>query len=543
MHGGRAVTSRIVAKEVPPHSNSLGPENKLIIAPGLLTGTPAPCSARLSIGAKSPLTGGIKESNVGGRFSFQLARNGIRGIIIEGQARDWFLLEIRNGECKINPASCYVGLGNYELTQQLLKAYGDNCGILSIGPAGERQYLGASINSIDLQGYPSRAAARGGLGSVMGSKKLKAIIIHPPLRNQVKIQDWDKFIAVSKPLAQNLAVSRTYFSQFGTSNMVDTVNEVNGIPTLNYKFGKFDGVNQINGKSLDDWVKKYGGKKRVACSPGCVIRCSNVVLDKEGTHATSSLEYETMAMNGANLGIGNLEFLLYMDHFYDDFGLDSIELGGAIGVAMEGEHLPFGNEAVIRELVGEIREGTEKGRLIANGVASIGKYLGVKRLPVVKGQGMPAYDPRVFKAMGVTFATSPQGADHTAGPAIKGRRAYGYKDYGELDQEPQKLELSKELQVFIAMMDALGFCYFVGPNYEQAVTSVKLVNAMYNWHWTIDDIIMWARATIQVEVDFNIAAGITKKDNFLPEFFRIELLPNTRHKFGIPQKDLENIWD
>jgi len=145
--------------------------------------------------------------------------------------------------------------------------------------------------------------------------------------------------------------------------------------------------------------------------------------------------------------------------------------------------------------------------------------------------------------MGVTFATSPQGGDHTAGPAIKGRRAYEYKDYGELDHEPHKLELSRELQVFIAMMDALGFCYFVRLNYEQADMSVKLVNAMYDWHWTIEDIIMWARTTIQVEVDFNTAAGITKKDNILPEFFRLEPLPNTGHKFSIPQKDLEKIWD
>lgn len=541
--GGRALTSRVIANEVPPLCDPLGSENKLVFAPGLLTGTPAPTSSRMSIGGKSPLTGGIKEANVGGRFSFHLARNGIRGIIVEGQGSDWVLLNIEEGLCSFKPAGGYIGSGNYALAEQLLNAQGKDCGILSIGPAGERQDLASCISSVDLEGYPSRAAARGGLGAVMGSKKLKALVVHPTKANRVEIKNREAFLEISKPLAESLATSKTAFSQFGTAIMVNAVNEVGGFPTRNYHQGKFEDASKMDGKALEEWVKKYGGKKRVACSPGCVIRCSNVVMDKKGTHATSSLEYETMVMNGANLGISNLEFLMYLDHFYDDFGLDAIEIGCALGVAMEAGLLPFGDEAKVKEMVSEIIEGTKNGRMIANGAASVGKHLGVKRLPVVKGQGFPAYDPRVFKAMGVTFATSPQGADHTAGPAIKGRRAYANKDYGELDQEPHKVELSKELQIFTMMMDSLGFCYFVGPSYEQAVTDVKLLNAMYGWGWTVEDIIAWARSTMKDEVEFNQKAGISKRDNAIPEFFRTEALPNTGHKFGIPLKDLENIWD
>lgn len=542
-YGGRALTSHIVAREVPPLCNPLGPENKLIFAPGLLTGTPAPTSSRMSIGGKSPLTGGIKEANVGGRFSFHLARNGIRGIIVEGKASDWVLIDIEEGQCSVKPAGGYHTFGNYALAEQLLSAHGQDCGVLSIGPAGERQDLAACISSVDLEGYPSRAAARGGLGAVMGSKKLKALVVHPTKQNRVEIKNRDAFLEVSKPLAENLSTTKTAFSQFGTAIMVNAVNEVGGLPTKNYQQGKFADAGKMDGKALEEWVKNYGGKKRVACSPGCVIRCSNVIMDKTGTHATSSLEYETMVMNGANLGIGNLEFLMYLDHFYDDFGLDAIEIGCALGVAMEADLIPFGDEDKVKEMVNEIIEGTKNGRTIANGTASVGKYLGVKRLPIVKGQGFPAYDPRVFKAMGVTFATSPQGADHTAGPAIKGRRPYATKDYGELDQEPHKVELSKELQIFTVMMDSLGFCYFVGPSYEQAGTNVKLLNAMYGWGWTVDDIIAWARSTLKEEVEFNQKAGINKNENTLPEFFRTETLPKTGHKFGIPQKDLENIWD
>ncbi len=541
--GGRGLTSSIVVNEVPPLCDPLGPENKLVFAPGLLTGTPAPTSARMSIGGKSPLTGGIKEANVGGRFSFHLARNGIRGIIVEGQSSDWVLLDMEEGQCAIKPAGGYLNQGNYALAEQLLSAHGKDCGVLSIGPAGERQNLAACISSVDLEGYPSRAAARGGLGAVMGTKKLKALVVHPTKVNRVEIKNREVFLTISKPLTENLSTTKTAFSQFGTAIMVNAVNEVGGLPTRNYQQGKFADASKMDGKALEEWVKKYGGKKRVPCSPGCVIRCSNVVMDKKGTHATSSLEYETMVMNGANLGISNLEFLMYLDHFYDDFGLDAIEVGCALGVAMEAGLLPFGDEAKVKEIINEIIEGTKNGRMIADGAASIGNYLGVKRLPIVKGQGFPAYDPRVFKAMGVTFATSPQGADHTAGPAIKGRRAYAHKDYGELDQETHKVELSKELQIFTVMMDSLGFCYFVGPSYEQAITNVKLLNAMYGWGWTVEDIIAWARSTMKDEVEFNQKAGISKQDNAIPEFFRTEALPNTGHKFGIPLKDLENIWD
>ncbi len=546
--GGRGLTSMIVSKEVPPTCHPIGQHNKLAIAPGLLTGTAAANSGRLSIGAKSPLTGGIKESNVGGTAATKLARLGIAAIIVEGkpEAGKLYGIAVSKDGVKIFPADELKGLGNYEVVERLQSKYGKKVGIISIGPAGEMKMAMASIAVTSTNGTPSRHAGRGGLGAVMASKGLKAIVVDDTGAEKVVMKNPEAFKEASQKFAKTLRehpVTSQGLPTYGTNVLASIINEAGGYPTRNFSSGRFEGTDKISGETMHEIISKRGGKTTHSGCTTCIIQCSNEYVDENGKYITSALEYETVWANGANLGIDDLDAIARIDRLCDDYGFDTIEMGCTIGVAMEAGLLPFGNEGKVREIVNEIIEGTKNGRMIANGTVSVGKNLGVKRLPVVKGQGMPAYDPRVFKAMGVTFATTPQGADHTAGPAIKGRRAYGTKDYGELDQEPHKVELSKDLQIFTVMMDSLGFCYFVGPSYEQAITNVKLLNAMYGWGWTVEDIIAWARSTIKVEVEFNQKAGINKKGNAIPEFFRTDPLPNTGHKFGIPSKDLENIWD
>ena len=541
--GARGLTSQLIFDEVPPTCDPLGPENKLIISNGILAGTPFPNSARTSVGAKSPLTNGIKEANVGGRSAMLLARWGIRALILENKSNTLKLILINENGIKVISGKEYQGLGNYELHSRLLSKYGKNIGIYSIGPAGEYMMRSASVASNDLEGFPSRHAARGGLGAVMGSKGLKAIIIKPPKGNLTQIHDLKAFREISKPFSQSLAESKQVFSTFGTSLMMRPMNEIGGIPTKNFRKGSFEKIQNITGEKLNEMITTRGGKNRLACSPTCVIRCSNYVVDEEGNHITSSLEYETMALNGTNLMIDNLDSLAKIDHLCDDLGLDCIEFGGTVGVAMDNQKINWGDaEKVFEILDKEIRNNTPIGQLYGNGVKFIGEKLGAKRIPEVKGQGISAYDSRVFKAMGVTYATSPMGADHTSGAAIAGRVPSQHKNYGELTDDEHKLDLSFELQIYTAIMDSMGLCYFVGPSYENMEILAKAINAMYDLKLNRADIIDIGINILRTEISFNEKAGISQDSNDVPQFFRDEPSDPVNLTYTFSKEELSKFW-
>ncbi len=542
--GARGLSSQIIHDDVPPLSDPLGRENKLILANGLLGGSPFPCSARTSVGAKSPLTNGIKEANVGGRPAMMLARHGIRAIVLEDISSVLKLILIDEDNVKILPALEYKGLGNYELHSKLKQKYGENIGVYSIGPAGEHLMKSATVGANDLEGYPSRHAARGGLGAVMGSKRIKAIVITPPKTSKIKVYDLKKFREASSPFAKNLAQSKEKFSTFGTPMMMAGMSGYGGIPTKNFQMGSYNKIENISGEALHELVVARGGKKRLACSPTCVIKCSNLVVDEQGNHITSSLEYETMALNGSNLLIGDLDSLAKIDHLCDDIGIDTIEFGGTVGVAMDCRRVEWGDaEKVLKILDNEIRRNTEEGQLYGNGVKNIGDKLNAKRIPQIKGQGISAYDCRVFKAMGVTYATSPMGADHTSGAAIAGRVASQHKDYGELTKNEGKLDLSFELQIYTAILDSMGCCYFIGPSYENIEIVKSAINAMYNLNLTRKDIINIGIQIIKTELEFNDKAGITPEMNDVPEFFREQPSEPVDLKFTFDLDELKSFWN
>ncbi len=542
--GARGLTSQLILDEVSPSCDPLGTNNKLIISNGILAGTPFPNSARTSVGGKSPLTNGIKEANVGGRPAMLLARRGIRALILEKKSEILKILLINDDGIKLIPGIDYQGLGNYDLHSHLLKKFGANIGIYSIGPAGEYLMRSASVAANDLEGFPSRHAARGGLGAVMGSKGIKAIVIQPSKGNLTKIHNLKKFREVSKPLTQNLVETKQVFSTFGTPLMMRPMNEYGGIPTQNFRRGSFDKIQNITGEKLHELITTRGGKNRLACCPTCVIKCSNYVVDEKGNHITSSLEYETMALNGTNLMIDNLDSLAKIDHFCDDLGIDTIEFGVTIGVAMDNDQIAWGDSNRVFEILDkEIRNNTEKGQNYGNGVKYLGRILNANRIPEVKGQGISAYDCRVFKAMGVTYATSPMGADHTSGAAIAGRVSSQHKDYGELTKDDKKLDLSFELQIYTAVMDSMGLCYFIGPSYENMEVIAKAINAMYDLHLTRQDIIDIGRKILKNEIQFNESAGISQDMNDVPKFFREEPSSPVKLKYSFSKGDLRSFWN
>jgi len=540
--GGRGLTSRIIADEVPPLCDPLGEENKLIIATGLLTGSPFPCSGRTSIGGKSPLTNGIKEANVGGRPSIMLASYGIRALVLEGKSLELKFIFIDEEGIKFDSAQKYEGFGNYKLYKDLTIKYGKRIGIYSIGSAGEHLMKAASVAANDLEGYPSRHAARGGLGAVMGSKRIKAIIIIPRKSSEVRISDIKKFREVSKPFAKELAESKRNFSIYGTPNMVTGMSAYGGLPTKNFRMGSYDKAIEISGERLHELVTARGGRKRVPCSPTCVIKCSNIFVDENGNHLTSSLEYETIFANGSNLLIDNLDDIARIDHLCDDVGIDTIEFGVTMGVAMDVGKVTWGNAERVFEIIGEIKKGSETGKLYGNGVCHLGGKFNFKRIPHVKGQGISGYDPRVFKAMSITYATNPMGADHTSGAAIAGRVASQTKDYGELTENKGKLDLSYELQLYTTVLDSMGCCYFIGPSWENMNIITGALNAMYGINLNREDVLKIGKQIIKDEINFNEKAGISQDTNDLPSFFREEPSEPINHKVTFSKKEFQNFW-
>jgi len=544
--GGRALTSRMVLNEVPATCHPLGAANKLVIAPGLLTGSSAANSGRLSVGAKSPLTGGIKESNSGGFVSQKLARLQISAVVLEGKPDDdkYSIIVINKDGVEILPADEYVGLGNYEIVEKMWVKYGKNTGLMSIGQAGEQCLKAASIQQADLKGTPGRAIGRGGLGAVMGSKKIKAIVVDDKGCDRLVMADPDAFKIANKRWVEMLTthpVTGEGLPGFGTAVLVNVINEAGALPTKNFRSGRFEDVNEISGEKMVENIEARGGVVAEGCHPGCVIKCSQVYNDKDGKQLTSGFEYETLWAFGAHTTIKNLDEIAILDRLCDDFGVDTIETGVAIGVAMEGGQLEWGDGPGAIELLKEVGKGTGNGKILGNGAVFVGDSLGVDRVPVVKKQALPAYDPRVVKGVGVTYATSPMGADHTAGYGVT---ANILKVGGDIDplKKEGNVALSRDLQVATAAIDAAGLCLFVAfavlDNEDGVQTIVDMLNAMYGLTLTPDDVVALGKSILNDEKEFNKKAGFTKLDDMLPEMFDGKFPPHNS-EWDFTSEDLQ----
>jgi len=554
-YAGRALTDAIVYEMVPPTSDPLGPENVLVFAPGTFGGTPAPNGGRLSVGAKSPLTGGIKESNSGGQAAHGLSKIGLAAVVVTGKPADEsarYMLTIEaDGSTKIDRVDDWAGLGNYETADKIkaLRPADDRYSTITNGPAGEAFLKAAGIAVSDMKGYPNRFAGRGGLGAVMGSKGLKAIVVSDKGLSYTQHADKDAFNAAMKRFADALRahpVSGQGLPTYGTNVLTNILNEAGGLPTRNFSSGQFEGAEGISGEKQREVTLERGGNVKHGCHTGCVIQCSRYWMDKDGHYKTKGPEYETAWSFGADCGISNMDTVAELDRICGDFGLDTIEMGGTLGVYMASGKLAFGDEEGAIKALKSIFEGGEPGMILGQGAEATGLKFGVDHIPVVKHQSMPAYEPRAVQGIGVTYATSTQGADHTAGYTITANILGVGGTVDPLKTEGQA-ELSKNLQIATAMLDAMGLCIFVAfpvldiP--DAFVAIFDMATAHTGQKWDTDELMKLGRETLTFERLFNEGAGFTAADDRLPAWMKTEPLPPHNTVFEVTDADLDSVHD
>jgi aldehyde:ferredoxin oxidoreductase len=540
--GGRGLSSHIVGREVPPKADPLGPENKLIFSAGILAGTAVPNTGRLSVGAKSPLTNGVKEANAGGSAAQKIARLGLQAVVIEGRAKELTLLKIDKNGATFIPASSLKGVGNYELIERMKKEHGNKISIVSIGPAGEMRLKAASV-MVTTPDFHIRVAARGGLGAVMGSKNLKALVIDDTGSSPVEAKDKAKFRdamgALSKAiLADPLGPG---LRDIGTPVLVMMINSFGCFPTKNYSLGQFDGAEKISGEYMAEVMKKRpNAQPSHRCMDGCIVSCSNVYTDEKGEVIVSGLEYETIGLMGSNCMIADLDSIARMNRVCNDVGVDTMDIGGAVAVAMETGQLDWGDGKAALDLVKEIGKSTDRGVMIGNGCKFTGEKLGVKRIPHVKGQCLSAYDPRGLKGLGVTYATSPMGGDHTAGIVLPNPGNPSYNPGSPTGQAAP----SQFMQTFMAAVDSLGLCMMAGMPLLDPVPQSSLISCISAFTGeSLDEnyLVQLGTSVLKAERKFNDAAGFTEKDDRLPKFFLEEKLPPSGNVFDVPEKELDSV--
>jgi aldehyde:ferredoxin oxidoreductase len=520
----------------------LSPENPLIFRGGPFAGSSFSNANRTSVGCKSPLTGGIKEANGGGTFGYGLGQLHLAGFTLNGASQDWVVMHFKkDGSLEWDDATPYLGKGNFEAANMLYARYGRKVAIALCGPVGEYQGLLAGIAFSDIDLRPSRLAARGGVGAVMGSKRVKAIVLdldktpnfHDPKGVRDSVKDYAKML-----LADSIVTG--FYGAVGTMGMADFQNLLGGLPVRNFTAGSFADTSKgetfkMGGDYIGPLNKSRGGDQTHACMPGCTIQCSNVYHDADGKELVSPVEYETLGLLGTNCGIGDPDELAQLNYIANDLGIDTIETGAMLAVLMDAGQAAFGDKQFMVNCLVEIRKGSELGKRYALGTARVGEHYGVHRIPVIKKQAISAYDPRVVEATGISMMATAQGADHTVGnlPRLKTK---------EMSFE-QLRELSLMDQIKTAAQDSLGLCIF-----GRSVTNAQLpfmmnaINAATGSALGEDFFITLGKEALRMEHAFNQAAGFTAADDDLPQFFYDEPLAPTNYTARFRGADVNSMY-
>ncbi|MEM0197925.1 MAG: aldehyde ferredoxin oxidoreductase family protein [Fervidicoccaceae archaeon] len=534
--GSRGLGIYLMLKEVDPKTDPLSPQNKLIIAAGPLTGTSAPTAARYNVITKSPLTGYITFSNSGGYWGAELKRAGYDAVIIENSSETPKYLFIKDEHIELRDASKLWGLKMSETEAELKKTHNDeNLKVLGIGPAGEKLVKFSSIMN-DIH----RAAGRGGVGAVMGSKKLKAIAVRGS--KNVPLADHEKFMLEVREKVNKIRsdpVGGGGLPKYGTAVLVNIINENGLYPHKNFQYLQFEHAYEQSGEAM---VKKYlvRNKPCFACPIGCGrVNKLPTIGETEGP------EYESTWALGSNMGINDLAAIIEANHMADEYGFDTISLGGTLATAMElyekklikdedlGDFPPprFGNTEVLHYYIEKIAKREGFGDKLAEGGYRLAKmYNGEYYFMGVKKMELPAYDPRGAEGHGLGYATNNRGGCHIKNYMIS-PEILGYpKKMDPHDISDEKVKMLITFQDLTAVIDAAGLCLFStfglwADDYRD------LLNAALGWNYSTEDYLKIGERIWNAERLFNLRAGMKpQEEDTLPKRFLEEPAPNGPNK-------------
>jgi len=535
--GQRGLASKYLVSEIDPKVDPLSPDNKLLFATGPLTGTMASTGGRYSVITKGPLTGAIACSNSGGYFGAELKAAGWDMIIIEGKSPHPVYLHIENEQATLQPADDLWGRTVWETEDSLKKRHQDPLlRVSSIGRAGENQVLFAAIVN-DLH----RAAGRSGVGAVMGSKNLKAVAVRGT-RGVGNIADPKAFMAAvaagKKVLAEN-AVTGQGLPTYGTQVLMNVINEMGASPTRNHRDVQFEGARKISAEAMHE-KRASDGKAHLVTNQacfGCTIACGrisridekhfSVETKPEYWGASGGLEYEAAwALGNAN-GVDDLEALQYANLLCNEDGMDPISFGATVGAVMElyelgilgkeeiGLEAPFGSAQALCQLAEMTARGEGFGKVIGLGSKRLCTRYGRPDLSMtVKGQEFPAYDGRALQGMGLAYATSNRGACHLRGYMVSSE-VFGIPVKTDPRETEGKPGLLKAFQDATAVVDSSGLCVFT--TFAWTMNDIQpQIQAACPGDWSLESLLAMGERIWNLERDFNLAAGLTGKDDTLP---------------------------
>ncbi|MGB9824662.1 MAG: aldehyde ferredoxin oxidoreductase family protein [Candidatus Hydrothermia bacterium] len=524
---GRGLGDYVFLKEVDPQIDPLSPDNKIVIAPGPFAGTTLPGAARLSFVSKSPLTGTLTSSNVGGQAGFELALCGIAGIIIEGTSSQPVAIFIKGDDVTFLDAGKVWGKSTSETHLFLRKVTHSEAKTIEIGPAGENL---AKIAGVFVDGH--RAAGRGGIGAVFGSKKLKGIAILG--RKEIKPLS-QGYIELTRQVFEMLRSSEGIkrFRTFGTTGNVRTINLAGSFPTKNFRETYFEAYENINGTTLNlHYFLKAG-----ACAQ-CPVSCNRVMrINWEGkTYVVSGPEYETLWAFGGATCVSDPQAVIMAHHLANEYGFDGISLGSTIACLMDlyedgiARDLPFpvnfGDRKAMIELIHLAGRNEGVGRLIKDGSYVLSSFYGHPEYSMsVKKQEMPAYDPRGIKGMGLGYATSTRGACHLRGFNTSQEVYQAQDPTYRLKYSDEKVDILIMNQNMRAIHDSLGICSFVSGYYDLDILS-KLIETLLGLRISPEEIYTAGERIWNIERFFNLRAGFSKADDTLPQ--RLFEVPSTQ---------------
>lgn len=538
--GGRGFISYFLLKELKPGVEPLSSENKLIFAAGILTGGSFAGSGRHSIGAKSPLTNGYGESEAGGYWGTELKKAGFDGIIVEGKAHHPTYIWIHDGKVEIRDASHLWGKSTGEVQKQIIKELDEpKVRIAQIGPAGERMVRFACITH-DLKHFAGRA----GLGAVMGSKNLRAVVVRGS--GSIEPADPVSIKKLSRWMNENFKKYSGPLHELGTGNLILPLNEIGGLPTRNFKESSFEGAANISAERMKEEIQAGTG----TCY-ACPIRCKREVEVGVPYNVTTEYggpEYETLAALGSNCGIDDLKAVAKGNQLCNEWGLDTISTGSCISFAMEcfengllsekdtgGLQLNFGNASTMMELIPKIARREEFGKLLSEGVMRAAQVIGKESEQYamhIKGQELPMHEPRLKQGMGLGYAVSPTGADHCHNIHdtiyVKENPRLEYlKSIGHMEPLPVDDLSLKKVKMLIydffrsTLINSAGLCYFLawGPEHQ-----AELVRGMTGWNSTTMELFKVIERGVTMARCFNLREGFGASDDYLNERFFTPLL-------------------